>query len=142
MSEDVQNQIDIGQALIVDDDPILHEIVGQFLNGLGIRTVVSAMDGNQAIDHINSRDGNFDVIICDINMPGKDGVEFFSYLNAVAYQNPLVIVSSADARIVTAAEALGQAFSLNLIATLGKPVDFNELRSVLEASGVVTERAA
>ena len=47
--------------------------------GLGIETIWEAGDGRAALDVI-ARSGAPDVIVCDLEMPGMDGVEFIRHV--------------------------------------------------------------
>lgn len=58
--------------LICDDQPIIHETLGVYLTNEGY-TCSSAMDGEQALDMI--RTGSPDLVILDLMMPKKSGVE-------------------------------------------------------------------
>jgi two-component system CheB/CheR fusion protein len=58
----------------VDDDPDAREIFGQMLAAEGAEVAV-AEDGAAAL-HQSQRAGPFDVILCDLLMPGLDGFGF------------------------------------------------------------------
>ncbi|HWI28251.1 MAG TPA: response regulator [Stellaceae bacterium] len=59
-------------ALIVDDDPLVLEVVAQILREPGFN-VVTARDGYEAIRILADR--HIDLMITDIMMPGLDGVQ-------------------------------------------------------------------
>jgi len=58
--------------LIVDDDPLLRLIASEMLAGAGY-AVAEAEDGDVAIRKLEAR--SFDLIILDLLMPNKEGVE-------------------------------------------------------------------
>jgi CheY-like chemotaxis protein len=58
--------------LIVDDDPLVREVVAAVLAEPGYH-VVTASDGYEAIRILADR--HFDLMITDIKMPGLDGVQ-------------------------------------------------------------------
>lgn len=60
------------RILVVDDDADSLEIASKALAGTGA-TVTQATSGKEALEHW--RNGPFDVIICDLAMPGMDGYE-------------------------------------------------------------------
>lgn len=60
-------------VLVVDDDPLVLQTVGDMLEDLGCATI-RASSGNEALDHLKQND-RISVLITDINMPGMDGHE-------------------------------------------------------------------
>lgn len=60
------------RILIVDDDPILREMLHYLLADKGF-SVLEACDGNTAWAYVQRE--QIDAVICDINMPGLSGVE-------------------------------------------------------------------
>ena len=58
------------KVLVVDDEQIIRTVLRTLLVKWGYR-VSEASDGEQAIEQMLK--GNFDLIICDILMPKKDG---------------------------------------------------------------------
>src|SRR5450759_2327395 len=60
------------RVLVVDDEPDIVELVGYNLKKEGY-SVSSAIDGEEALNKI--RNGNFDVMVLDLMLPGIQGVE-------------------------------------------------------------------
>ena len=61
------------RALVVDDDPLLLELIASMLADLGCDTV-TARSGRDALGRLAS-DRSIDMLFADINMPGLSGVE-------------------------------------------------------------------
>ncbi len=61
--------------LLVDDEPLIRSSFRRVLRG---HEVVEAATGVEALELIADR--RFDGILCDLCMPGMDGVEFFHRL--------------------------------------------------------------
>lgn len=61
-----------GRVLVVDDDGALAEMLGIVLRGEGFEPVFCA-DGAQALQAF--RDARPDVVLLDVMLPGKDGIE-------------------------------------------------------------------
>jgi len=64
-------------ALVVDDDVSMRKLLVTYLAGLGYQTV-EAGDGEAAL--AASLGAEYDVIICDVKMPGMDGVAYYRAL--------------------------------------------------------------
>lgn len=116
--------------LIVDDDPIIHQILGAFFEKHGVSNIYTAQDGVQGVTVLNQNPA-VDLIISDLHMPGADGVEFIEHLKTLECRVPLVVVSSASRTTVQGASMLATAHRLNILGTLGKPVDFQALEQLL-----------
>jgi len=61
-----------GHVLVVEDNPVNQEVIGQMLRHLGLRVRVAsgALQGLRALC-----EAHFDLVLMDIQMPGMDGVE-------------------------------------------------------------------
>ncbi len=68
-----------GRVLVVDDDPALSEMLGIVLRGEGFE-VVFCDDGDRALSTF--RDSRPDVVLLDLMLPGKDGIEVCRLLRA------------------------------------------------------------
>ncbi len=64
------------QALIVDDSSVMRKIVERSLRqaGIELEKVVEASNGAEALAALHNNP--VDLILCDINMPVMDGLEF------------------------------------------------------------------
>jgi two-component system, chemotaxis family, chemotaxis protein CheY len=94
------------RILIVDDSSVMRKIVERSLRqaGLDIGDVVEAGNGIEALAAV--REGVFDLILSDINLPAMDGLEFLRQLSAMegAKATPVVIVTAegSESRVVEA----------------------------------------
>ena len=93
--------------LIVDDIETMRRIVKVVLNDLGINNITEADDGSTALPML--RNGNFDFLITDWNMPGMPGLELLKQVRAIEkYAKLPVLMLTAEAKrdqIVAAAKA-------------------------------------
>ena len=58
--------------LVVDDEPVIRETLAEFLLGEGFAVDVRG-SGEEAVKQIQAR--CYDLILCDVNLPGIDGIE-------------------------------------------------------------------
>ncbi|NUQ41023.1 MAG: response regulator transcription factor [Calditrichaceae bacterium] len=80
------------KVLVVDDHPIFREGLKQILlTDDCIRSVDEAEDGPQAIQL--SRKGKYDLIILDISLPGRSGLEVLEDLKKEKPEVPVLILS-------------------------------------------------
>jgi two-component system chemotaxis response regulator CheY len=84
------------RALIVDDSSVMRKIVERSLRqaGLGIAEVFEAGNGAEALAALQKN--KVDLILCDINMPVMDGLEFVKQLAGVenAKGVPVVMITT------------------------------------------------
>jgi CheY-like chemotaxis protein len=81
------------RILVADDDKFIHAVFGDALAGAGY-TVLPAWDGEEAL--LKARAERPDLILLDIMMPKRDGIQVAEDLKADAATRhiPIVIVST------------------------------------------------
>lgn len=108
-----------GLIHIIDDEPIIHEILGDLLTGEGYDVEMSS-DGEKALEKHASKE--FDLILLDLLMPGMDGVEVLKRLKKI---NPYVVII-----IITAyasVESAITAMKMGAFDYIQKPFKHDEL---------------
>jgi two-component system, chemotaxis family, chemotaxis protein CheY len=82
-----------GRLLLVEDEHILRGLIAQFLKGEGFE-VVEAADGLQGVSNF-SRQGPFDVVLLDLNLPKLPGVEVCREIKSERPSQSVIICSAA-----------------------------------------------
>jgi len=67
------------RILVVDDDPVIREVVGKILSALGYETE-GAADGLEAVERLTQSE--FAVVITDMLMPKMDGMQLLAHIKA------------------------------------------------------------
>lgn len=119
-------------VLVVDDEPVVRDAAALVLGQAGLRVALAA-DGEAALAHPALE--HCRLVICDLMLPGWDGLEVVARIRARRPHVPIVLVTgyatqaSADLALATGATAF-----------LAKPFDEEELldkvRRVLEGTDV------
>ena len=95
------------KILVVDDFPTMRRIIRNLLKDLGYENVDEAEDGAMALEKL--RNGSFDFVVSDWNMPNLDGLEMLKQIRADANLGSLpVLMVTAEAKkenIIAAAQA-------------------------------------
>jgi len=115
--------------LVVDDESFMRTLIARVLKGLGADHVVPCEDGRAALDRVTM---GADIILCDLNMPGMDGVEFLRHLTQTPFAGAVILISGEDQRVLSTAESLAKAHDLNVLGALSKPVTPAALEALLE----------
>ena len=110
--------------LVVDDDHAHRTMLKTLLSGWGY-SVAAAGDGDEAVAQVHERP--FDLILMDIRMAKVSGLAALAEIKAFNPAIPVVIMT-AYASVETAKEALKK----GAYDYLTKPLDFDELRLIME----------
>ncbi len=119
-------------VLLVDDDFIMHRVTTTILNDMGIKSVLNALSAPCALDIIAENPGAIELIICDLNMPGMDGVEFIRHIAEQQFSGSLVLTSGEDVRILRTVEKLAIEHDLHVLGVLEKPVTLAKFNDLFE----------
>lgn len=107
------------KVLLVDDEEQFVEVLGQRLETRGF-AVSSAFNGDDALAFL--RDNEVDVVVLDVQMPGRDGIET---LREIKSTKPIVevLMLTGHGTVETAIEGM----KLGAYDYLLKPTDTTEL---------------
>jgi two-component system, chemotaxis family, chemotaxis protein CheY len=93
----------VNEVLVIDDSMMVRKQVGMALTAAGF-TVVEACDGIDALEKLSTH-ADVALVICDINMPRMNGIEF---LENVRQGLPvLMLTTEARPELIERAKALG-----------------------------------
>jgi DNA-binding NtrC family response regulator len=119
--------------LVVDDDPEQRETLAEVLGDRN--QVVLAEDADQALDKIAAAPTAFDLILTDLRMPGRTGIELRRELQAQDRLVPVVLMSSDHHVSQVAADEgfydhLAKPLSLDLVEAIVARVASDKLQRV------------
>lgn len=117
------------KVLIVDDNKFMINMVKRILDKLEIADPLDANDGASALERLD--EAAVDVIICDLNMPGMDGIEFLRHLADREAHPAVILLSGEDKSVLNTAAQLGQAHGLRVLGGVPKPVTREPLEALL-----------
>lgn len=113
--------------LLVDDEPLARErlrvLLGDIARQCPVVIIGEAGNGLQALEMLQEQP--VDVVLCDIRMPGMDGIELASHLGRLSKPPALIFTTAYDNYAV-------QAFDLNALDYLLKPVRAQRLLAALQ----------
>ncbi len=130
-------------VLIVEDHDFQRQLLASQVARLGATEVLEAADGAQALALLGSRPESAHLILCDLDMPTMDGLEFVRLLAENAGSAALVITSAMDVSILNSVQTMCQAYGIVPLGVLGKPVAPQRLAELMTlARAPRTPRAA
>lgn len=114
------------RILLVDDEPIVHQTIGDYLRDLGHR-VDAAQDGLAAVPLLAAE--AYDLALVDVRMPRLDGLALLAQVEQLCPGLPVVMITGhGDLEIAV------QALRLDAADFLAKPIKLRELDAVLAKS--------
>lgn len=130
------------RVLVLDDDRFMLEFVSHLLRDLGVSEVLVAEDGKAGLFVMSAQVSAIDLLICDIEMPGMDGIEFLRNIADQYYNGKIVLFSGVNPDLLKATERLASVRGLNVIGTLAKPVTVGLLAAILDQLSIPVPRRA
>lgn len=118
-------------VLVVDDDVVVQRQMSSILRGLGVKEVLIADHGEQALALIEAGSDAVAAVVCDLDMPKMDGVELIRLLGHIGYQGGLILMSGADEQVLKTASNLARLHGLKLLGQMQKPVMPGQIAALL-----------
>jgi putative two-component system response regulator len=81
------------RILIVDDEEPIRDMLGRLLDMSGY-SCSAASDAKEARALLNGQD--FELVLCDVNMPGESGMDFIIYLSGSYPEMAFIMVTGED----------------------------------------------
>jgi len=121
-----------GSVLVIEDNPVNQEVIGQMLRHLGlkVRVAAGAQQGLHALC-----EAHFDLVLMDIQMPGMDGVEALGWFRRDSGRRFAFVTPTDTPVIAVTANALGgdqdRFLALGFDDYLSKPFRQSQLLAML-----------
>lgn len=121
--------------MVVEDQVVPRRIAVEILRDLGVAQILQAEDGQDALEQIRRVDAPLDVIICDLDMPRMDGVEFIRNVAEAQLGVSIVLVSAVEASVLASVEAMARSQGMAVLGVLEKPLTPQKLGDILGRHG-------
>ncbi len=121
----------MAKILVIEDEQSIQRVLNKILTREGYE-VEEAYDGVEGLDKIKSND--YDVVLCDIKMPKKDGLEVLKQSKKIKPDLPFVMISG-HGDLETAVECM----RVGAYDYISKPPDLNRLLTTLRNAHTMKE---
>lgn len=117
-------------VLVVEDHDFQRRTVARMLRSLGALEVLEAGDGKQALALIRGA-AHVDLVVCDLDMPEMDGMEFIRHLGQAELAVSLIISSAKERALLDSVEKMARAYGVRLLGVIEKPVTLAGLKELI-----------
>ena len=118
----------MSKILIVEDEDAIRRVLKKVLIEESPKYIIDeAINGDQAISLIKTN--NYDLVLCDIKMPKKDGIDVLKFTIQFDATLPVIMISG-HGNLKTAVKAM----RLGAFDYIEKPPDLNTLLSTVRSS--------
>ncbi len=111
-------------VLVVDDDPLVRDLLVQFLSLRGYRAL-GVKDGYEALRVVE--ESAPDLLLLDMVMPGLSGIDVLKMLREKEYSGGVIIMTGSHNE-----EMLEEAWALGPQEVLGKPIALDRLLTAIQ----------
>jgi len=113
----------MAKILVVDDSDVIRELLTEYLGELGhqVDNAVNGVDGLRL-----AREGSYDICICDLHLPQKNGYQLLTELGSDRRKMQFIFTDSLPDELH---EQIQQTMGF---ICLRKPFELEQLRQILE----------
>ncbi|MFI4889843.1 MAG: EAL domain-containing protein [Steroidobacterales bacterium] len=123
------------RILIADDDDFMLDCLEEVLGQLGLKQIDRARDGNELLVYVDQPAKCPDLIFCDLDMDGMDGIECLRHLADRHFRGAIIAVSGASPRLLGSMADLAREHRIYFLGAIAKPIDSESIRSAIVAFG-------
>ena len=113
-----------GIVHVIDDEPIIHDVLNQLLSSEGYEVVLSS-SGEEALEKHASQ--FYDVTLLDLLMPGLDGIEVLKGIKRIDPEAVIIIITA-----YASVESAISAMKMGAYDYIQKPFKHDELLLIIE----------
>lgn len=117
----------MARILIIDDDPQIIKLLNKFLEFMG-HTIVTASNGKQGLSLL--AESRFDLLITDIIMPERDGIEVLTAIKGKP-DRPKIIAMTGGSPNLDQEHLLKMATLMKADKVLAKPLQLSTLSEII-----------
>ncbi len=123
-------------VLLMDANEMQRRETVESLRGMGLSDIWLAGSGQEAIDVMAREVAKIDLIICDLDSPNMDSMDFICKVGEGRLNINMAVISRQGAGILGSAERLCEFYGITVVDTLNKPLTYEVLeRLILRAQG-------
>ncbi|MES2148868.1 MAG: EAL domain-containing response regulator [Pseudomonadota bacterium] len=119
--------------LVAEADAAQRLALADLLRRLGASQVTTLPDGHSALRAFQDQFAPpVDVAVIDLDLPGMDGLELIRTLASIHCRARVIVTGAQPVNLMFAVETMAQAYGLDLLGALSKPITELKLETLLE----------
>lgn len=118
--------------LVAEDHDFERSMLVGMLSSLGATQVREAQDGNVALGIMREPTCEVDIVICDLDMPGMDGMEFLRRLSQGNKRASVILASGLERTLIASVATMSKAYGIRLLGVVEKPLTPAKLKPLLK----------
>lgn len=119
------------RVLVLEDHLFQRAIAVNLLKQLGCGEVLEVASGTEALEALQYV-GFVDVVVCDPQMDGMDGLVFIQRISASGQVGAIILSSELPWDVRSAVRQMGALLGVNMLGDIGKPLQLEALQALLE----------
>lgn len=117
-------------VLIAEDHDFQRRALVHLVRSLGAARVVEAANGAEALGALEASP-EIGLIVCDLDMPTMDGLEFMRHLGRTSSRAGVIIASAHDRNVINSVQIMTDAYGVNLLGVIEKPATRRAISALL-----------
>lgn len=113
----------MARILLAEDKDDMAQLMAEIMRSED-HDVTIAQDGDKAIEALKN-DGNFDLVVTDVIMPVKDGIDVVNHLKTMDKKIPTIVISGGG--ITVSSDSALKAIEHEVDMVLKKPINIKTL---------------
>lgn len=119
------------RVLIVEDHDFQRRALCHLVRSLGAAELFEARDGVEALKRLRQQANEVDLILCDLDMPNMDGMEFIRHFGELDCPAAVIITSAHDSNVINSVQIMAQAYGVRLLGVIEKPATIATISELL-----------
>lgn len=131
LSTDMALDNDRQCILLVEDDDFQRQILVSQLSAEDI-DILEASNGQEALELVERFSHRIILILCDLDMPVMDGMEFARHIGSLDLSLNLALLSASDSSMLSSVDTMCRAYGVKTLGTFEKPLAMDRANALLE----------
>ncbi|WP_421183149.1 EAL domain-containing response regulator [Aeromonas enteropelogenes] len=116
--------------MVVEDHAFQRKTLLHQIRSLGYQQLLEAQDGLSALTLCQHH--QVDILICDLRMPGMDGMALLRRLSLGGFKGGIILSSALEDDVVAAVLRMSAAYGLQVLGRLEKPSSPQQIRQLID----------
>ncbi|WP_421190497.1 EAL domain-containing response regulator [Aeromonas enteropelogenes] len=117
--------------MVVEDHAFQRKTLLHQIRSLGYQQLLEAQDGLSALALCQHH--QVDILICDLRMPGMDGMALLRRLSLGGFKGGIILSSALEDDVVAAVLRMSAAYGLQVLGRLEKPSSPQQIRQLIDS---------